>query len=139
MSTIAPSPTITHTSYPKPNTEEEFEKFIAATAGRFFVQLDKDGKPDKALKDFVYTVAEPNGVYKEMFGWGNEAEFIIKIRVLKRDKRVLVEKKIGDITVKEYSYVPKHVWDGQNWKVNDEDGEHVLVSSDFDRKFKAES
>lgn len=121
---------------PKPNTEEEFENYVAGTIGRFYVRIGDDGKPDKAFKDFVYSVAEPNGVFKEMFGWGNEAEFTIKIRIVKRDKNKLVTKQVNNVEVKEFDYIPKHRWNGKNWVINDADGEHVLAVGDFEKKFR---
>lgn len=122
----------------KPNTEEEFENYVASTLGKYYVRLDESGKPDKNFKDFVYSVAEPNGVYKEMYGFGNKKEFIIKIRLLKRDKNTLVPKSINGVTIKEFAFVPKHRWDGNEWEINDEDGEHVVVTADFEKKFKPE-
>lgn len=125
-------------SFPKANTNDEFETYQANTIGKFYVRLGEDGKPDKNFKDFVYTVAEPNGVFKEMFGWGNKNEFIIKIRLLKRDKNKLVTKRVNEMEIKEFAYIPKHVWDGNEWSINDADGEHVVVTGDFEKKFRAE-
>lgn len=116
-----------------PEDAAKYETYL----DRSFIKL-KDGKPDPKFKDFFYRVTN---VYPQYFGWGNEADVVMRFQVQKYSRTEFVERITGNNKkVKDFRQIPQHTFDRDvgRWVVNDQDAERTIDCAEFDKMFKAE-